>query len=451
MASTSLSEAGLARPRNSSPPSPPTTYRPQGSFSHIRNNSSRSNKASGTTAASKSTAAAAGAGSNTENVVLHAHRQNHNSSKLPAFRFADRLGSKKEGLVPPTLLQHMPPSPISPNPEDLTATPTSPINQVVDGPLHDLDQHIHASSPPSTHHHRDLPLAQDPPLSPPRDLPTPDRQNLPESSRPSRKRSSTLQSTSTNEFGDVASPQRPVSYPESPSAAVAAAAAATTTTTTGTVVSQSSSLVSPTTTRPPQRRATGPEASTRPPPSLDARRLQAVEIAQQQEAEAQLADESTKEWAQGQRELLLPKTIDSAKPDDKRKSRPPLSFRSPSISNVASNRAVIPPIRSFRSSGSRKSLVLDMHSRRVSDSSSYGEDVTDPNVRDRTLRALEGRGDDDYSHITPPDSADVTPDNDNTADLFMRIAHDDPGRRPQQDPASPGEEPNAMVSITKKE
>ena len=68
-----------------------------------------------------------------------------------------------------------------------------------------------------------------------------------------------------------------------------------------------------------------------------------------------------------------------------------------------------------------------MHSRRMSYDS--GEESGDPNHHDRTLRALEGRFDDDYSQITPPDSAEAAPDGEHTSDLFMRIAREDPARR----------------------
>jgi hypothetical protein len=54
-----------------------------------------------------------------------------------------------------------------------------------------------------------------------------------------------------------------------------------------------------------------------------------------------------------------------------------------------------------------------------------GDDMGDADHLDRTLMALEGRGDDDmYAHITPPDSADYTQENDDTADIFMRIARE---------------------------
>jgi hypothetical protein len=65
-----------------------------------------------------------------------------------------------------------------------------------------------------------------------------------------------------------------------------------------------------------------------------------------------------------------------------------------------------------------------MNTRRVSlDDSSDGFGDTDQ--RDRTLRALEGRTDDEYSQFSPPESAYATPD-ENTSELFMRIANEDP-------------------------
>jgi len=75
-----------------------------------------------------------------------------------------------------------------------------------------------------------------------------------------------------------------------------------------------------------------------------------------------------------------------------------------------------------------------------------GDDVSDPNHRDRTLRALEGRApDDDYLQMTPPDSAEPAPDAENTADIFMRIAREDSTRRVADD-ARPAEEQIGTVS-----
>ncbi|CAK7207355.1 hypothetical protein SEUCBS139899_010165 [Sporothrix eucalyptigena] len=150
---------------------------------------------------------------------------------------------------------------------------------------------------------------------------------------------------------------------------------------------------------------------------------------------------STKEWAKGQRDLVAKTTAKSqpsetataaststrrAQPsppqlsplqqlaDDKRKtaSRPPVSFRAPRNEGPTS-RPIIPPIRSFRSSGSRKSLgLLDMNLRSPGGGAYEDADTTDGGVldarqRDRTLRALEGRNDADA-----------------TADIFMRIARE---------------------------
>ncbi|KIH90630.1 hypothetical protein SPBR_00034 [Sporothrix brasiliensis 5110] len=139
-------------------------------------------------------------------------------------------------------------------------------------------------------------------------------------------------------------------------------------------------------------------------------------------------------------------TLQSA--DDKRKtsSRPPLSFRAPR-NEVPTSRPIIPPIRSFRSSGSRKSLGLqDMNLRSPGGGASYDDvdtadgGVLDPRQRDRTLRALEGRNaadNDDYSTGTPlPRRTDP----DTTGDVFMRIARED-DRLP--------DDPNATAAVAR--
>ncbi|KAK0623525.1 hypothetical protein B0T14DRAFT_390587, partial [Immersiella caudata] len=315
------------------------------------------------------------------NSIFDAHRQNHNSSKLPAFRFADL---KKDAVLPslPSLLHHIPPSPVSPQ--------TNIIDGSGDGQQQQPQpQQLDAHDQPATN--QDIPgllpdglnIAQNPPKKSPTPETAPLQSLPPHQASPPRTRASTFQTTvvpTANEKPDPSvGSKRPASFPDAPSIANTAYAPR----------AQSSSTVTP----------------------AAKRRLTA-----------------SGEWAQGQRELLLPKTVETAKSDDRRKSRPPVSYRPP---NATGGRAVIPPIRSFRSSGSRKSLVLDMHVRRVSDDS-YGEDIGDTNQRDRTLRALEGRQDDDFSQITPPDSADAIGDSENTADLFMRIAREDPNPAPEE-------------------
>lgn len=162
---------------------------------------------------------------------------------------------------------------------------------------------------------------------------------------------------------------------------------------------------------------------------------------------ASSSEEIGREWAHGQRELLLPKSIQRTATDEKRISvarRPPVSYKPPVNSNASGGTTSIPPIRSFRSSGERRSLVLDMNlrSRNYEGSEEYG----DANHRDRTLRALEGRRFDDASQITPPDSAGDRPDGDDNGDLFLKIAREDPSRRGADGNENYRENQGALVS-----
>ncbi|KAF9874080.1 hypothetical protein CkaCkLH20_08452 [Colletotrichum karsti] len=152
----------------------------------------------------------------------------------------------------------------------------------------------------------------------------------------------------------------------------------------------------------------------------------------------------------GQRELLLPKTLqDSSPTDENRKSvtsRPPVSFKAPS--NSASTTSVrVAPIRSFRSSGSRRSLGLDSSTSTMR-SFDFGDEFADSNQRDRTLRALEGRIDDDFRRMTPPHSATQTDADDTTGDVFMKIARQEPTRRGSGDVA-PVEDSSAIARVTR--
>ncbi|KAK0609208.1 hypothetical protein B0T14DRAFT_541072 [Immersiella caudata] len=336
-------------------------------------------------AASTTTSNASNKSFSSNNSIFDAHRQNHNSSKLPAFRFADL---KKDAVLPslPSLLHHIPPSPVSPQ--------TNIIDGSGDGQQQQPQpQQLDAHDQPATN--QDIPgllpdglnIAQNPPKKSPTPETAPLQSLPPHQASPPRTRASTFQTTvvpTANEKPDPSvGSKRPASFPDAPSIANTAYAPR----------AQSSSTVTPAA----KRRLTASGVASA-----------AETLTSHQNLTATTNDDpsSTKEWAQGQRELLLPKTVETAKSDDRRKSRPPVSYRPP---NATGGRAVIPPIRSFRSSGSRKSLVLDMHVRRVSDDS-YGEDIGDTNQRDRTLRALEGRQDDDFSQITPPDSADAIGD-----------------------------------------
>jgi hypothetical protein len=140
----------------------------------------------------------------------------------------------------------------------------------------------------------------------------------------------------------------------------------------------------------------------------------------------------------GQRELLLPKSLSQSSPSDVRRvssQRPPVSYKPPStaVSSQTSNPTPVrvPPIRGFRSSGSRKSLTLDMNFR----GSPYdtGDETVDNNY-DRTLRALEGRRVQDMLQMTPPASARAEPaEGDDTGDVFLKIAREESTRRGNQE------------------
>ncbi|KAI8720799.1 hypothetical protein NCS52_00525900 [Fusarium sp. LHS14.1] len=202
------------------------------------------------------------------------------------------------------------------------------------------------------------------------------------------------------------------------------------------------------------RRSTAAAASTGPPLSLNAERLHAIEaIEAAQGAHASYPSSSdggsVKGSPSGQRELILPKTLSKPSSIDERRAslsqRPPVSYRPPPSNNTeppASNPVRVPPIRAFRSSGSRKSLTLDMNSRpRYYD---FGDDGPDSN-HDQTLRALEGRADHEVLRSAPAFSSRHDAfDNDDTGDVFLKIAREEASRR--QPDEQPTDETRSVVS-----
>lgn len=376
--------------------------------------------------------------SSTETSPYHTHRQNHNSSKLPAFRFAD-LHNKQQSLSLPSPQQkHQALS--SP------ATPRSPIQStpIIDNgqkqpsgddgsdcshhnnspPLEDSPrQHAIGSSTPRLTTHQAQPLhhhQKDQQQSYPRDrhdrpfLTTRDSSSTAKQSDSShpRSRASTFQattpaaSTGTPALRPASLPDSPA-YPPTPSTASNAGAR-----------SQYR--------RAPASRGSNGTDNTPDAPILTSRRQDSIEST---------GDNPTKEWAQGQRELLLPKSLqNTSSADDKRqstRSRPPVSFRKPSSTNTGSIR--VAPIRSFRSSGSRRSFGLDMSSSPIHAGDSSGDDYShqDSNHRDRTLQALEGRSDEDMAQTarTPGLSRySSTEGDDTTGDVFMKIARQEAPR-----------------------
>ncbi|KEY74174.1 hypothetical protein S7711_00334 [Stachybotrys chartarum IBT 7711] len=323
---------------------------------------------------------------------LHSHRQSHSSSKLPAFRFAD-LKSGAPALSHLALIQHVPtpPSPVSP--------PSGPAAPSL-------------SSPPAA--------APDQPAVPGESSSTAPRSEdlyvfrSPVAARDDQRTPATTTSTAVPTPGGLPTEiKRSASFPE-PSAHDPDTARATPLA----VSSQARRRIS--------------AARTSSGTLLSGGRVLTLDTPHPP------AGESTRggQPPLGQRELILPKTLSQASPTDEKRMAsshrpPPVSYRRPSTS--ASTQASpttpirVPPIRAFRSSGSRKSLILDMNLVR---SPEYADDTPDSN-HDRTLRALEGRPKQDTGQVTPPTSIqqDDATDGDDTVDVFLKIAREESPRR----------------------
>ncbi|GJC95234.1 LPXTG-motif cell wall anchor domain-containing protein [Colletotrichum higginsianum] len=402
---------------------------------------------------------------NSPSSPYHAHRLSHNSSKLPAFRFADlhKQHQHHPRLVLPSLLHHIPPppSPVSPKsqapssqnrPTDTvadtdtdtdtaigigigitTATdsafPTTLPTTTSDLHDHQRPQHKFADqsdnniySPQDTRptslglsHGRHPSHRQLSQLSPRISSPIHELPESPPKLSP-RSRASTYQSVAQQPIPAVTSvsPRRPASYPDSP------------------VIVQSlpprRDVADPKTTALPARlqsrraatsrsresNATDPESP--PPPVAETGAAHPSDTTD--DALPSPADRTTKDWAQGQ---------------------PTAAAAAAATTTTPTASVRVAPIRSFRSSGSRRSLGLDSSTSTMR-SFDFGDDLADSNQRDRTLRALEGRRDDDYSQMTQPLSTDA---DDTTGDVFMKIARQEPTRRGSGDVA-PAEQPSAI-------
>lgn len=344
---------------------------------------------------------------------LHSHRQDHNSSKLPAFRFADlKSGSSLSSSSAHHLHLHhtqrlIRPSPSSavpnpvPEPREPPASPSIPDN-VANG-----QQGADAATTPFS-----------PDKPPPATTELPPRPSL--RSRTSTYQPSplsrTLSATSLPLAGDPPLvKQRSASCPEP-----------------GTIYGERPSLpTEPGATRGQDRRAPafcssdGASTSTRPPPSLTSHRLQAVE------ALVRGAETPGTPSSPGHRELLLPKRLsNSSSSDESRRATsygPSISYKSTtkrhSVQPGSLTPGRVPPIRSFRSSGSRKSLTKDMNftPRPYDLGDNYENHERYGN--DDTLRGLDGRcGQDDFQAL-PKEDSDQQDDN---GDVFLRLAREEP-------------------------
>lgn len=339
--------------------------------------------------------------------TFHAHRQNHNSSKLPAFRFADL---KKDRISLPSLLQQIPPSPLSPR--------TTPDDQT--------QQKTHQQTPRVPGSSRDTPRQHNGTPKRPASFETQHQASV---SLPPRSRSLKFHLPTSAASADLsAGSKRPASFPDTPRLIGSVYATR----------SQLSYVATPVT----KRRLTASSVAHDAPAPAESRAHLSSNRPQPPKPDGA---GDTNEAAPALESAT--KTIDAPTTEDKKPSRPPISYKPPNTTtSTPAGRAVIPPIRSFRSSGSRKSVVLDMQSRRASEDS-FGEEAPDSNQRDRALCALEGRANDDFSHLAPPDSGDMTTttDNDNTADIFMRIAGEDMAHRGSREGQGKVAEQTAVV------
>ncbi|KAI1771414.1 hypothetical protein F4818DRAFT_213225 [Hypoxylon cercidicola] len=351
-----------------------------------------------------------------KNSIHHTHRQSHSSSKLPAYRFADL---KKEPIALPSLLQNqIPPSPVSPEPDHHTETQPNTAQDL---------------SPQTAHKHNNSHNYTTRSSVSSEQSPT-DR------SSPTRFRASTFQTPTLSTATSTST-----SANAKRSASLDSSTSANKRTPSTTDVKSPTDSTDTIVIRPQHRRA--PLSAGSLNDNSSRQRMHASDDTQG----APSGEDAGREWTHGQRELLLPKTIQRTVTDEKRSSvvrRPPVSYKPPPISNGSGGSASIPPIRSFRSSGERRrSLVLDMN---VRSARTYdgNDDYGDSNHRDRTLRALEGRRSDDASQITPPDSAGDRPDGDD-GDLFLKIAREDPLRRGADNNGNYGESQGALSRVTR--
>lgn len=352
-------------------------------------------------------------------INLHSHRQNPNLSKLSGLRSADRSSVYLSHHHHQRVVSQISVSP-NPAPDSGGASPLNPVAE--DGPHAIATTHqASAFAAASSNSHRP--------------------------SSPSPGASNGVITSSPHSVVRQDHLKRSATYPQASSA-------------TDNVDNQYSpstaDLASPPGRRAPASRSSFGVATTDgPPPTLRTQRAQAAEGSSSAATTPETLsprDSRDSRDSQGQRELLLLKSLsNSSPPDEKRASthRPPVSYKPPasaSAQNATSTPVRVPPIRSFRSSGSRKSLTLDMNYKgRPYD---MDDDPSDPNY-DRTLRALEGRQIQDMlQQMTPPTSARQDGfDPDDGGDVFLKIAREEGAARRNANESHPDEAQSSVVSF----
>lgn len=342
---------------------------------------------------------------------LHSHRQSHNSSKLPSFRFAD---IKNAPSGPSHPLPHAAKQPLPLSPRQLAP----PVASIISA-----DSQLDASRTASTRtrselgsnkiltssasaRNRQAPPATDKIASPPRP-----------SLRPRASYQTAIKPSIVEQHRRV---RRPVSYPDSLADEAAQSAKAP-------GIARASSLRQTTRRLPASRTSADGVTPDGPRSSLSAR-PPAIEEAVSPTSHSKPA---ARERGLSQRDLPAAKPS-SDENHDQPLHRPPVSYKPPANNNNNNNNATggqsaastavrVPPIRGFRSSGSRKSSMDEMnyHSRSYDVEDRY-MDSTD----DHTLRALDG---DLFDQRSPPTSRHGT-NADDTGDVFLKIASEEAAR-----------------------
>ncbi|KAH6610368.1 lpxtg-motif cell wall anchor domain [Trichoderma cornu-damae] len=353
---------------------------------------------------------------------LHSHRQSHNSSKLPSFRFADIKNATNGSSHPPLPHAAKQPLPLPLSPRQLAP----PVASIVSADSQ-LDASRSDGLPASAKTRSELAQAkvltssatarnrQAPPAS--GKAGSPPRPNL----RPRASYHTSVKPSVVEQYRRV---RRPVSYPDS-----LADEAAQSTKASG--VARASSLKQSARRLPASRGASGTVTPDGPRSSLGARPPAIEEAVSPTTRVVPDPRPAARERAQTRRDLPSSKQQSSSGPSDELQDqslqRPPVSHYKPPVNNAAAGQPTasaavrVPPIRAFRSSGSRKSSIDDMNF----NSRSYDmEDRYVDSTDDHTLRALDGEL---FDQRSPPTSRNGT-NGDDTGDVFLKIASEEAAR-----------------------
>ncbi|KAK4074851.1 uncharacterized protein Triagg1_5000 [Trichoderma aggressivum f. europaeum] len=343
---------------------------------------------------------------------LHSHRQSHNSSKLPSFRFAD-IKNAPAAATPQAAKQPLPLSP-----RRLTA----PVGSI-DSQLDRRDSKTRSAAATkvltpsaSARNRQSLPAS----LKTVETLVSPPRPNL----RP--RASYQIKPSIVEQERRV---RRPVSFPDGLAEEASQSTKASS-------VARSSSVKQSARRLPASRssNANGRVTPDGPRTSLSARHPAIEEAVSPTSRVVPEPKPGIKVRARTLPDLPSYKPPSSSGPSDENQDqslqRPPVSYKPPvngatAGQPTASTAVRVPPIRAFRSSGSRKSSVDDdmNYNSRSYDVEDRYIDSTD----DHTLRALDG---DFFDQRSPPRHGT---NGDDTGDVFLKIASEEAARNARAD------------------